>query len=126
MAEMLVTITRVREVIGAADLRTDSDLPEALSQRVQDLVSGAMERARENGRATVRPEDVAGARVSDATDLTVATRVQQVIRDADLRVDSTLVEAINGHVQAMLAEGMERARANGRSTVRPYDLPAIR
>lgn len=126
MAELLVTVSRVREVIGGADLRTDSQLPEALHNRVVALVSGAMNRARKNGRSTVRPEDLAGPRLDESTGVTVASRVQQLIRDSDLRVDSNLVEALNGHVDAILSEGIERARANGRSTVRPYDLPAFR
>ncbi|MDQ3931316.1 MAG: hypothetical protein M3252_00530 [Actinomycetota bacterium] len=126
MAELFVAVSKVREVIGEAELRTDSQLPEALHQRVVALLNGAMNRARKNGRATVRPDDLAGARLDDAPGVVVASRVQQLIRASDLRVDANLVEALNGHLEAMLSEAIERARANGRSTVRPYDLPAIR
>ncbi len=126
MAELLVAVSKVREVIGEAELRTDSQLPDALHLRVVALVNGAMNRARKNGRATVRPEDLAGPRLDESTGVTVASRVQQLIRASDLRVDANLVEALNGHVDAILNEGIERARANGRNTVRPYDLPAIR
>ncbi len=126
MAELLVTVSKVRDVIGGADLRTDSQLPDALHNRVVALLNGAMNRARKNGRSTVRPEDLAGPRLDDSTGVTVASRVQQLVRASDLRVDSNLVDALNGHVQAILNEGIERARANGRSTVRPYDLPAFR
>ncbi len=126
MAELLVTVSKVREVIGGEELRTDSQLPDALHHRVVSLLSGAMNRARKNGRATVRPEDLAGPRIAESAGVTVASRIQQLIRASDLRVDANLVDAVNAHVEAMLSEAVERARANGRSTVRPYDLPAIR
>lgn len=126
MAELLVAVSKMRDVIGAAELRTDAKLPDALHQRVVALLSGAMNRARKNGRATVRPEDLAGPRGDTSTAVAVASRVQQLIRASDLRVDANLVEALNGHVDAILNEGIERARANGRNTVRPYDLPAFR
>lgn len=122
----LVTVSKVKEVIGGKDMRTDGSLPDALDEKVRDLVKGAMERTRENGRSTVRPEDVAGRGATGAASLTVASRVQGVIREGGFRVDSSLVDALNGHIQSMLEEGIERAKANGRSTVRPYDLPSVR
>lgn len=125
MAE-LVTVSQVRDVIGGNDMRTDSGLPDSLDERVRDLLDGAIDRAQENGRATVRPEDLAGSQVDEPASLTVASRVKDHVKSADLRSDGNLPDAVNGHVQAILVEAIERARANGRSTVRPYDLPVIR
>jgi histone H3/H4 len=126
MAEQLITVSQVKEVIGGADMRTDGSLPDALHERVTELLNGAVVRARENGRKTVRPEDLAGGSANNPRSVTVASRVRSVISDADLRVDGSLPDAINGHVEGMLEEAIERARANGRSTVRPYDLPSVR
>lgn len=126
MAEQLITVSQVKEVIGGADMRTDGSLPDALNERVSELLNGAVVRARENGRKTVRPEDLAGTGANNPRSVTVASRVRSVISAADLRVDGSLPDAINGHVEGMLEEAIERARANGRSTVRPHDLPSVR
>lgn len=125
MADQLITISKVKDIISGGGMRTDGNLPDALNGRVDQLVRGAMKRARENGRATVRPEDLGGSKAFNAGSVTVASRVSGVVRDAGLRVDGSLVDAVNGHVQAMVKEGMEKAKANGRSTVRPYDLPSV-
>ena len=126
MAEQLVTVSRVKNVISRADLRTDGSLPDVLNERVLDLLNGAMARARENGRKTVRPEDLAGRGAYNPESVTVASRVRGVIGAADLRVDGSLPDAVDGHVQAMVEEAVSRAKANGRKTVKPYDLPAVR
>ncbi len=126
MAETVITISKVRNVVTGAGMRTDGALPDELNQRVLDLLSGAMQRARDNGRSTVRPDDLAGQRAFDPVGVTLAGRVQAVVRGAGLRVGGNLIEALNGHVQAILREGIEKARSNGRSTVRPHDLPTIR
>lgn len=126
MAESVITISKVRDVISAAGMRTDSALPDELNQRVLTLISGAIQRARDNGRSTVRADDLAGQRAFDPVGVTLAGRVQAVIRAAGVRVGGNLVDALNGHVHAILTEGIEKARANGRSTVRPHDLPSIR
>ena len=126
MADQLVTISKIKEVIGGADMRTDGSLPDALNQRVQDLVRGAIGRTKENGRSTVRPEDLAGRSVPGAASLTVASRVKDVVKAAGMRSDGNLPDAINGHVQGMLEEGIQKAKANGRATVRPHDLPSLK
>ncbi|MGH3442142.1 MAG: hypothetical protein ACRDUY_08895, partial [Nitriliruptorales bacterium] len=123
MAEQLITVSRVRDVIGSKDKRVDSGLPDALNACVSDLLNGAMRRAKNNGRKTVRPEDLAGPGAYNAESLTVASRVKAAVSGQDLRSDSGLVDALNGRVQAMLGEAADRAGANGRSTVRPHDLP---
>lgn len=121
----LVTVSKVKEFISGKDMRTDGSLPDELDRRVNELLNGAVKRAKDNGRKTVRPEDLAGGSASGAASLTVASRVKNVVSGQDLRSDSGLGEAVNGHVQAMLAEACDRAKSNGRSTVRPYDLPKV-
>lgn len=125
MADQLITVSKVKDIIGGGDMRTDGSLPDELNGRVVDLVSGAMQRCRDNGRSTVRPEDLAGSEATNPLAVTVASRVSDVVRNGGLRVDGNLVDAVNGRVQAMVQEGMGKARANGRATVRPYDLPRV-
>ena len=54
--------------------------------------------------------------------LVVGSKVKEVIREAGLRSDGELVQAISDKVHEMLEAATGRATSNGRSTVRPYDL----
>jgi histone H3/H4 len=127
MADQLVTVSQIKQVIGGADMRTDGELPNQLNDTVLEMLNGAIARAQENGRKTVRPEDLAGWETEEEpAGLTVASRVRGVVQSAELRVDSSFPDAVNSHVQSLLEEAIQRAQANGRSTVRPHDLATIR
>ncbi len=52
----------------------------------------------------------------------VGSKVKEVVRSAELRSDGELVQAVSDKVHDMLEAAIERARANKRGTVRPYDL----
>jgi hypothetical protein len=52
----------------------------------------------------------------------VGSKVKEVIREAGLRSDGELVQAVSDKVHELLQEAITRCKANGRSTVRPYDL----
>ena len=52
----------------------------------------------------------------------VGSKVKEVIREAGLRSDGELVAAVSDKVHGLLQEAIKRCTANGRSTVRPYDL----
>jgi len=52
----------------------------------------------------------------------VGSKVKEVIREAGLRSDGDLVQAVSDEVHALLREAIKRARSNNRSTVRPHDL----
>ncbi len=43
---------------AAKGMRVSGDFFEALDERIEDLIKEAMERAKENGRATLRPCDL--------------------------------------------------------------------
>jgi histone H3/H4 len=58
MAEMLVVVSKVKDVISAGDMNSSGDLAEALSAVVEKKLHKAIERAKANGRKTVRPEDL--------------------------------------------------------------------
>lgn len=126
MAEQLVTVSKIREVVSGADMRTDSNLPDAFNACLHELLNGAIDRTRENDRATVQPADLAGQAAQNPASLTVASRLKEAIKAAGLRSSGELPGAVDGHAHAILEEAITRARANGRSTVRPHDLPTIR
>jgi len=56
--EVLVVGTKMKDVVKAAGCQSSGDLIEAVSQHVHDLLKSAVERAKSNGRATVRPYDL--------------------------------------------------------------------
>ena len=56
--ENLVVSSKVKDFIKENDLRSDGDLTEALSSKVEEMLKCAMARCKENGRSTVRPCDL--------------------------------------------------------------------
>ncbi|MBI3179137.1 MAG: hypothetical protein HYZ27_05715 [Deltaproteobacteria bacterium] len=56
--EVLVVASKVKEVVKSQKGQSSGDLVEALSEKVHELVLAAVNRAKKNGRATVRPYDL--------------------------------------------------------------------
>ena len=52
----------------------------------------------------------------------VQTRVHELIRARDKRVSDKFLVALSEHVEQVIAKAIDRATANGRSTVRPVDI----
>jgi hypothetical protein len=52
----------------------------------------------------------------------VASKVKDVIKAAGCQSSGDLVEGISDKVHEMVKAAVARAKANGRATVRPYDL----
>ena len=57
MTEILVVGSKVKEEIKKHDCNTAGDAVDALSRVVEGMVKKAAERAKANGRKTVRAED---------------------------------------------------------------------
>ena len=57
MSEVLVVTSKVKEAIKAEGCNTASDSVEAISAKVTAMVKDAAERAKANGRKTVRGVD---------------------------------------------------------------------
>ena len=57
MSEVLVVTSKVKEAIKAEGCNTASDAVEAISAKVNTMVKEASERAKANGRKTVRGVD---------------------------------------------------------------------
>lgn len=58
MAESLVVQSKVKEAVKGLELRMDSNLPEALNEKIAAMLSDAAARAKQNGRGTLRPYDL--------------------------------------------------------------------
>ena len=54
--------------------------------------------------------------------LIVGSKMKDVIKSAGCMSSGDLIEALSERVHSMLADAAARAKGNGRSTVRPYDL----
>jgi histone H3/H4 len=52
----------------------------------------------------------------------VQTRVHELIRARDKRVSDKFLVALSEHVEQVISKAIDRATANGRSTVRPEDI----
>lgn len=58
MAEILVVGSKIKEAVKKGGCNTAGDLVEGLSKEVDAMLKKAIERAKANGRKTVRAADV--------------------------------------------------------------------
>lgn len=56
--DILIVASKVKDTIKKQKCQTSGDLVEALSDKVHDMLAAAADRAKKNGRATVRPYDL--------------------------------------------------------------------
>lgn len=122
--EIVVVGSKVKDVVREAGLRSDGELVQAVSDRVNELLEEAIRRARQNGRLRVLPHDFEDhACQSRAREIVVVgSKVKDVVRDAGFRAGSDLVAVVSDQVHEILATAIHRAKSNGRKTVRPHDL----
>lgn len=59
---------------------------------------------------------------SSDVQLVVASRIKEAARAGDVRVAGDFADAFNAEVNEVLSKAIDRAKTNGRSTVRPGDL----
>ena len=56
--EVVVVGSKLKDAVKALGCQSSGDLVEAVSEKVHDMIAAAVERAKQNGRATVRPYDL--------------------------------------------------------------------
>lgn len=56
--ENLVVGSKIKELVAKEGLRSSGDLTDALSKYLAEKIRRAIERAKANGRQTLRPEDL--------------------------------------------------------------------
>ena len=54
--------------------------------------------------------------------LLVASKVRQILKDADCNVAGDALVGLNGYVGWLVSQAAARAKANGRKTVRAHDF----
>lgn len=57
-----------------------------------------------------------------ADSLVVQSKVKEAVKGLELRMDSSLPDALNEKIAGILADAAKRAKENGRGTLRPHDL----
>ena len=55
---LLIVQSKVRDLIREKEMRTSDEFISALSEHVRSAVERAVQRAKENGRSTLRPADL--------------------------------------------------------------------
>ncbi len=140
------TCNRARTALTFCSVRCwDAHLPtarhrsdaSAIEERAPTREQAQRERqARERGerlgrarkRVFVRGQGTAASVTSriDVDVLVVASKVKQYIRDAaEMNTSGDAMEALTRHVVALCDEAIDRARADGRKTVKARDFPRI-
>ena len=56
--EVVVVASKIKDIVKAAGLQSSGDLVDGVSEKVHDMLAAAVQRAKANGRATVRPYDL--------------------------------------------------------------------
>ena len=72
----------------------------------------------ETTQPTPEPEE------KKAVNVVVTSKLKAVIKEKGLRMDGNLADAVNAKIIAMIEQAAENAKADGRATVRPFDLAA--
>ena len=56
--ETLVVVSKIKEYVKSKGMQTSETAVDALSDSVRDLLNKAVERAKDNGRQTVKDRDI--------------------------------------------------------------------
>lgn len=63
-----------------------------------------------------------GKKSAAGLNVVVGSKVKETIKNHGVRSSSELLDALNTHVNTVLAAAVARCKANNRGTVRPQDL----
>lgn len=56
--------------------------------------------------------------------LLVGSKTKEALKGEDFNVSADAIEALNEHVYWLIDQAQKRCEANGRKTIRPYDILA--
>ena len=118
MTEMLVVKSKLKELSG--DCNVGGDVADALNNVANHLVDMAATRAKANGRKTVQAKDSYVGKNEAKTMLVVKSKVKDCAKGCN--VSGNFAEALNENLCWMFSQAFERAKANGRKTVRGVDF----
>jgi len=115
--------SKVKEHNKKKGCNTAGDFMTALHELVEWNAKKACERAKANGRVTVRSTDVCMCGKSGASgNYVVGSKLKEHNKKVKCNTAGDYLDAMNATVSKKLDNACERAKANGRKTVRGYDL----
>jgi hypothetical protein len=121
--EIVVVGSKVKEVVREAGLRSDGELVQAVSDKVHELLGGAVGRAAPNGRRSLRFFDIDCWSEEANRELLVRPgRIRSKLSRRGFVADEAFLRALSDKVHEVLADAIFRAKGNNRGTVRPHDL----
>ena len=56
--DILVVVSKVKDYVKSKGFMTSAEAVPALSEKVYELINKAIERTKENGRQTIKPQDL--------------------------------------------------------------------
>ncbi len=116
-----IVASAVRELAG--DFRVSGEFLEALDTAVEDIVEAAIERAQENGRATVRPYDVdPEVKGKEEPKLVRKSAVAELVKENEARISGETYDVLNAYVMTLVEKAKKSAEANGRKTLKACDV----
>ena len=117
-----VVTSKIKEYINGKGMMSSGDLSDHASKMLEWVLAQGVERAKANGRKTVRGEDLAVIAKPSDTGYVVASAVKTYVNGKDMMSSGDLAQFANGMMEWMLGQATHRAQANGRKTVRGEDL----
>jgi len=55
-------------------------------------------------------------------DFVVGSRIKALVKENGMNSSGSLIDALDGEIKGMVSKAVQRARANGRKTVRDNDV----
>ncbi len=120
LAMSMVYNSKMKEAIKSGGCNTAGDASGALNGAVEAAVAAAVARCGSNGRKTIRAHDIGGG--SSGSGLVVASRVKEAFKANGCNTGGDAMGAMNAVADAAVAGAVDRAKANGRKTVRASDF----
>ena len=116
-----IVASKVKEHINGKGMMSAGDLAEHLNKVLEMWLAQGVKAAQANDRKTVRDSDLLVFSPS-STAFVVASAVKQYVNGKDMMSAGDLPEHASGLVLWLLDKSVERAKANGRKTVRGEEL----
>jgi len=120
-----VVASAIKTYVNGKGMMSSGDLAENVSKMMEWVLGQAVERAKANGRKTVRGEDLAVIAKPTETAYVVVSAIKTAVNGKDMMSSGDLAQFANGMLEWILAQATQRAGANGRKTVRSEDLAFI-
>jgi hypothetical protein len=116
-----VVASKVKEANKAKGFNTAGDLNDGLSSLVDWALAQGQGRAKRSGRKTLRALDVIAGPAGDSK-YVVASKVKAANKSAGFNTAGDAIGAVGSLIEWAVDQGQQRAKAEGRKTVRGADV----